>query len=435
MLEPVLAEPLRLEAIVAVRQARIGLAHGGDERLDDLGLDPVREVARIGDVLEAAPAVRDLLVLRQRVGDEREGAQVRLEHLGERLGGVPAERSVGVLQLVEGRLERQFLAAHLEAQRRDGLVEKAVPGGAPGDRLFVEQLLDLVLELERLVLADVLEPGPVAGKRLRLHRGVEHRIVDAVELEGEEQELARGRGQALLRVAVELGPLRIGGVAGIDEAGIGHDPAEEILDRLVAQDGGAERMRGVLASGEPVERAAVGLGEGLALGLGPGEVAARNPGCPWPGRGRRDPIRARPRARRAWSRSASAGSGARKSGSRLGGIRMEVPARAGRDIGGNARSINPREFDRTGPRHAPSLSAALPLSRSIAPKRNTGSRVRATCQAPFSSSTTIRFSGGFWRRWCAASATSRSWPRPARRGCRSCARRTGRASTSSSSTS
>ena len=155
----------------------------------------------------------------------------------------------------------------------DGLVEKAVPGGASGDRLLVEQLLDLVLELERLVLADVLEPGPVAGERLRLHRRVEHRIVDAVELEGEEQELARGRGQPLLRVAVELGPLRIGGVARIDEAGIGHDPAEEVLDRLVAQHGGAERVCGVLASGEPVELAAVGLGEGLALGLGPGEVA------------------------------------------------------------------------------------------------------------------------------------------------------------------
>jgi thiamine monophosphate kinase len=62
-----------------VRQARIGLAHGGGQRIHDLALDAVGEMARIRDILEAAPAVGDLLVLGERVGDQREGAQLVLE--------------------------------------------------------------------------------------------------------------------------------------------------------------------------------------------------------------------------------------------------------------------------------------------------------------------------------------------------------------------
>jgi hypothetical protein len=273
MLELVLAEPFRLEAVVAVRQARVGLAHGRDERLHDLPLDAVGEMARIGHVLEPAPPVRDLSVLRQGVADQGEGAQVRLEDLGERVGRVLAQRPVWVLELVERRLERQLFSADLEAQAGNGGVEQAVPGGAPGDRLLMEELLDLVLELEGLVLADVLEPRLVARERLRPHGGFEHPVVDPVELEREEEELARRRGQALLGVAVELRALRIGGVAGIDETGIGHDPAEQILDRLIAHHRRAERRGGVVAPRHAVELAAIGLGKGLTFGLGAGEIA------------------------------------------------------------------------------------------------------------------------------------------------------------------
>ena len=81
----------------------------------------------------------------------------------------------------------QLLAAHGEAQGGDGLVEQAVPGRTAGHRLLVEELLDLVVELVGLVLAQVLDPGPVMGERLRRHGLVEHRVVDAVELEPEEQ--------------------------------------------------------------------------------------------------------------------------------------------------------------------------------------------------------------------------------------------------------
>ena len=48
-----------------------------------------------------------------------------------------------------------------------------------GHRLLVEQLLDAVLELIGLLLADVLEPRPVVAERRIGHRGLELGVVDA----------------------------------------------------------------------------------------------------------------------------------------------------------------------------------------------------------------------------------------------------------------
>ena len=140
-----------------------------------------------------------------------------------------------VLHQGERRLDRERLAVDLEAQRRDRLVEQPVPGARAGHRLLVEQLLDAVLELIRLLLAHVLDPRPVVAERAdRAIARVQRRVVDAVELEREEQQMQRGRGDPLLHVAVELGAHRIGGVAGIDEARIGDEPAEQVVERLVA---------------------------------------------------------------------------------------------------------------------------------------------------------------------------------------------------------
>ena len=98
----------------------------------------------------------------------------------------------------------------------------------------MEQLLDAVFELIRLLLAHILDPRPVVAERVIAHRGVQRRVVEAIELEGEEQKMQRRRGDLLLDVAVELGAHRVGVVARIDEARIGDQPAEQILQRLEA---------------------------------------------------------------------------------------------------------------------------------------------------------------------------------------------------------
>ena len=78
-------EPAGFQIVIAVRQPRIGRSNRADQRLDDLALDAVVQVAQIRHVLEAAPAVGNLLVLGQRVGDERKGPLIVLEGLRQRL--------------------------------------------------------------------------------------------------------------------------------------------------------------------------------------------------------------------------------------------------------------------------------------------------------------------------------------------------------------
>ena len=102
--------------------------------------------------------------------------------------------SSGSCSLPSSGSSDRLLALDLEAQRRHGLVEQPVPGGCAGHRLLVEQLLDLVVELVRLLLADILEPRPVV-RRARV-RGIavfERRVVEPVEFELEEQKIGRER--------------------------------------------------------------------------------------------------------------------------------------------------------------------------------------------------------------------------------------------------
>src|SRR3954453_17901319 len=119
---------------------------------------------RVGNIGKAPPAVGNLLVLGERVGNERELPQVFLEGLGESLRGGLSGLLVRVLQKSEHRLDRQRFRSDLEAQSGDRLVKQPVPGRIGSGRFLVEQLLDAVLELIRLLLADVFEPGAIMTK-------------------------------------------------------------------------------------------------------------------------------------------------------------------------------------------------------------------------------------------------------------------------------
>ena len=158
----------------------------------------------IRDVLEAAPTVGDVLVLGERVGDQRKGALIGLEGFRQRFGRSLALCAVAVLQEIERRLDRELFGADLEAQARDGLVEQPVEGGIAGLRLLQEQLLELVVELVRLLLAQILDPGTVMRELGGLHRAVQNIVIDAVEFEREEQEMRGRRRQPLRDVAVKL---------------------------------------------------------------------------------------------------------------------------------------------------------------------------------------------------------------------------------------
>jgi hypothetical protein len=190
-------------------------------------------VPAVGDVLETVPAVGDFLVLGQHIGDVREQPLVAVQRLAERIEAGLALCLVPVGEKVERALEVQLLAIDLELQRRHRLVEQPVPGRGAGHRLLVEQLLDLVVELVGLGLAQFGEPRPVAAER-RIGRKapLDHRIVDAVEFQPQKNEAGRQIGQRLVHVAEELGAGRVLRVPHILQEGIGAEPAGDVVQRF-----------------------------------------------------------------------------------------------------------------------------------------------------------------------------------------------------------
>ena len=183
------AEPLRFQLVVAVRELGVSLLDRRRERVDHLVLHDVGEVTERLRPRVLAPAVVDLLVLDQRVGDQREDRDILALHLAERLGGFLAYRGVLVRQLVEDLRLAQHLVAERIAQPRDRLVEQARPGAAADHRLVVLELLKLVGKLVRPEQARVAQPRRVLRKLRRLQLFGEIGILDLVDLQPEEQEL------------------------------------------------------------------------------------------------------------------------------------------------------------------------------------------------------------------------------------------------------
>src|SRR5207247_4797270 len=98
----------------------------------------------------------------------------------------------------------------------------------------MKELLDAVLELIGFFPPDVFDPRPIMHQRAGLHRGLELGVIEAIEFESEKQEVRRGGGDALLHVGVEFAARGIGGVASVDQPGIGREPPKKVIERLIA---------------------------------------------------------------------------------------------------------------------------------------------------------------------------------------------------------
>ena len=231
------AEPPGLQGIVAVGELGIGILDRAHQRIDHLVLNEIGEVARGNRAGKGAPAVLDLLVLDQRVGDQGEDTDVVAQHMAQGLGGLPPGGGVAVGETVDHLGGGQGLSAKGKPQRRHGFVEQPRPGRPPGHVLLVQQALDLVGELMGPHGAQVAQPGFIAREGRRLQLRVQGRIVEAVQLQGKEQQVTGNRRRAFLHALKETRHLRIAHVAGIDELRVAHDAAEGFLDLLEARDG------------------------------------------------------------------------------------------------------------------------------------------------------------------------------------------------------
>ncbi len=219
-----------------MRELRIARLDGGDQRIHHLVLDLVGEIARGNRARELAPLVVDLLFLGERIGDQGEDPLIVLEALRNGIGRRLALSPVLFIQEIQRLVAGQLLAVDLEAQIGHGLVEQPHPGLAPDHVALVQHLLQIVRELVRAEGAHGVQPRRIAPQRrvrqLRIHVG----IGELVDLQREEQGLERDLGRALVDVLLEPPELGVGHVAGIEQLGIAHQPAEDFLDPLIGHD-------------------------------------------------------------------------------------------------------------------------------------------------------------------------------------------------------
>ncbi len=216
-----------------------------------------------------APAVLDLLVLGERVGDKAEEADIARLDARDRLRRVAAQRAVLVREQVERLGAGELLPPDRIAQIGQGLVEEPHPGRAAGHRLVMQELLGLVGELVRAEGAQIPEPGAIARQRGRGEERLELRVFEPVELEREEERRGRNVGHPLAHV---LGLARDHGIArrrGMAQLGIAREAPERLGEALIAGDGLGELGAG--EGGEPAlilfrERGRV-LGRALEVGL------------------------------------------------------------------------------------------------------------------------------------------------------------------------
>ncbi len=266
-LHPVEAEPFAFQLVIAVREFRVGGDHGVAQGLDDLGFHVVGEVARGLGAGHLAPAVDDLFLLGRCVVDAGEYLDVFGEDAGEFAGGHLALGAVLVGQVVEGCLDAEFFALHVEGQPGDGFVKEALPCVAHHAEV-VEEFLQFVRELIGFHGADAIEDGLVAGQvGIGGEGGVEMGIRQAVQFQCEEHQRGGEIRQLFLAVRHEL---RASGVCCelvIAQARIGHDAACDLGDFLVALHAGQQGI-GV----ERFQLAFVIGGEGGAFRLEKGHV-------------------------------------------------------------------------------------------------------------------------------------------------------------------
>ena len=127
-------------------QAGTGFRDRPGQRIDHRRFDPVGQMAGgLGGVV-SAPAVLDLLVLGESVGDQREQPHVVPEDAADRLGRLPPDGGVGIGKQVKRLLAGQVLAADRKPERGHGLVEQPRPRRPAGETLHMKQTLGLLVQ-------------------------------------------------------------------------------------------------------------------------------------------------------------------------------------------------------------------------------------------------------------------------------------------------
>ena len=241
-------KPFRLHGVIAMRKPREAGAHSGDQSLHNLIFHHIGAVARGSGARVAPPLVNNFLVFRQGIRDQREKPALLREGCGYTLGSGFTHRAIPIRKPVQrvrnGQAFRATRQRHGNLHGRDGFIKQAVPGGSARHFLLVQQLFRLIGKLMRAKHAKVAQPRPEMGQgRGGSAFAIQHRIFQPVQFQREEDQMAADRGRAFLHGLIKTPIGRVFRIAAEDQLGIGHDAAQDFLNRLIL----GNRRRQVIA--------------------------------------------------------------------------------------------------------------------------------------------------------------------------------------------
>ena len=241
-------KPFRLHGVIAMRKPREAGAHSGNQSLHHLIFHHIGAVARGSGARVAPPLVNNLLVFRQGIRDQREQPALFSEGRRDTLGGRFTHRAIPIRKPVQrvrhGQAFRATRQRHVHLHGGDGFIKQPVPGGSARHFLLVQQLFRLIRKLMRAKHAKVAQPGAEAGQRGGIGAfAIQHRIFQPVQFQREEDQMAADRGRAFLHGLIEAPIRRVFRIAAEDQLGIGHDAAQDFLNRLIL----GNRRRQVIA--------------------------------------------------------------------------------------------------------------------------------------------------------------------------------------------
>ena len=231
-------KPFRLHGVIAMRKPREAGAHSGDQSLHNLIFHHIGAVARGSGARVAPPLVNNFLVFRQGIRDQREQSAFLGEGCGDTLGSGFTHRAIPIRKPVQRvRHGQAFCAArqrHSHLHGRDGFIKQPVPGGPARHFLLVQQLFRLIGKLMRAKYAKVPQPGAEMGEgRGGSAFAIQHRIFQPVQFQREENQMAADRGRAFLHGLIKTPIGRVFRIAAEDKLGVGHDAAQDFLNRLI----------------------------------------------------------------------------------------------------------------------------------------------------------------------------------------------------------
>ena len=106
-----------------MRKSRIGRLHRRQQRIDDIVLDEIRQVARGNRPCKSAPTVLDLFVLGQGISDQRKGTNVITQYFADRLCRLAPVVAVRIAQTIEDLRLCQFMPLKRKSEIGDCLIE------------------------------------------------------------------------------------------------------------------------------------------------------------------------------------------------------------------------------------------------------------------------------------------------------------------------